>query len=64
MGETPPKRKYCNHLCCSDETKKLIMEECVREFYRTNPDSEGLPVTQDFMLRRIARFYLETKEVR
>jgi hypothetical protein len=49
---------FC-HLACSRETKRLIVEDCVQEFLRYNPDFVGMKVTHELILRRLALYYLE-----
>ena len=49
---------YVN-LACSRETKDIIMKDCIEEFIKNNPKFEGMTITQEFILRRIAKFYLE-----
>jgi len=52
-------RLYTEKLCCSKITRDLILNDCIQEFLKSNKDFEGINITQDFILRRIARFYLE-----
>jgi hypothetical protein len=51
--------KNYHHLTCSKETKKLIMEECKEEFLKYNPQFDGVLITQEFILKRIALSYLD-----
>jgi hypothetical protein len=53
------KRKFKCRLACSEDTHRLIMEECVQEFLKHNPDFEGIHITHDMILRRVALFYLD-----
>jgi hypothetical protein len=48
-------------LCCTEQTRKLILEECYKEFIKENPDFEGVQVTQDFLLKRVAEYYLSRR---
>ncbi len=50
-----------DQLSVRKQTKKLVMEQCVEEFKRQNPDSVikyPVSITQDFIVDRIARYYL------
>ncbi len=47
------------HLTCSSETKDLILNECVNEFLKHHKDFEGMNVSQGFILKRIAEYYLK-----
>jgi len=50
---------YTENLKCSKETKKLIMEDCVKMFLEDNPDFQGMKISQNFILKRIAKVYLK-----
>ena len=52
-------KKYCERLCCSTETKNMIMTDCVEEFLSHHPELAGMKITQDFILRKIIDFYLK-----
>lgn len=53
------KNKAFVHLVCSAETKSLIINECVAEFKKYNPDFEFAQITNEMILRRIALYYLD-----
>ena len=40
------------------ETRAKV-EECIQEFLKHNPDFEGINITQDFIVLRIAKYYLD-----
>lgn len=61
-GWVDNERKYKERLCCSKETRKLIMEDCKKEFIENNPEFKDVQITQDMILNRIARYYLDTLE--
>ncbi len=49
---------YTEHLSCSPETKQLIIKNCTEEFLKENPQFEGMNITHNFILKRIAKHYL------
>ena len=46
------------HLTASPEVYNLITVECVKEFLKHHPEFEGMNISQDFILRKIAIYYL------
>ncbi len=52
-------RGYTETLKCSKETKKIIMDDCVKAFLKDNPDFQGMKISQNFILKRIAKVYLK-----
>jgi len=56
-------RNYSETLRCSPSTKKLILENCVEEFLKYNPEFKGMNMSQGFILRRIAEHYLDSEGV-
>ena len=52
------KKGYKDRLSCSYSVKKLIMEDCVQEFLEHHPEFEGMNITHNFMLLRLAKYYL------
>lgn len=53
-------RNYVVHLTCSKTTRKLIMENCIKEFKKHHPDFEGMKISQGFILKEIVDYYLRT----
>lgn len=51
-------KSYRSHLLCSKEIKMMIMKQCVDEFLRHHPEMVGIKISQGFMLRRLALYYL------
>ena len=47
------------HLVCDEETFELIMRECTKEYLKHHPEMLGCNITQNHILKQIARFYLE-----
>lgn len=47
------------HLTCSEETKNLILNDCVDEFMKHHKDFNGMVVSQGFILKKLAEYYLE-----
>ena len=43
----------------SSETHKLINCECLKELLKYNPDLIGEKITQEFLIRRLALYYLD-----
>lgn len=50
--------KFSERLACTKETKDLIMNDCVKEFIKNNPELDGVYVTHEMILKRIAKYYL------
>lgn len=48
------------HLAVTEETFNMIMKDCIKEFLKENPKFIGMRITQNFIIRRIADFYLKT----
>lgn len=48
----------CVHMTCHPDTKKKIMEDCVAAFLEDNPSFDKEEITQGFMLKRMAHYYL------
>ena len=40
------------------DTFNLVMVECVEEFLKYNPSFEGMNITQEYIVKRIAKKYL------
>jgi hypothetical protein len=60
MGDKIYKQKgYTHKLCCSEETFRKIMNECVKDFLEHHPEMKGMNITQNFILLKIAEYYLE-----
>jgi len=55
-------RDYNTKVTCSKSTLNLIMEDCKEEFLENNPKFRGMHLTQGFMLRKLAFYYLEREE--
>lgn len=53
------KHLYIEKLCCSKETKDMIMRDCIEVFFKENPKLRGIKVTQNMILYRIAEFYIK-----
>ncbi len=50
-----------DQLSVRSSTKKYVTSQCVEEFKRQNPeykDKYGVKITQDFIVNRLARYYL------
>lgn len=45
-------------LHCSPETKRLIVEKCLKNFLEFHPEMEGMKITQNHILVIIGKFYL------
>jgi len=46
------------HLTCDNETKELIMVQCIEEFRNQNPSFYKIKLSSKFILNRIAKYYL------
>lgn len=51
--------KNYEKLCITKETYDLVVNDCVKEFIRNNPHLEGLKITHEIIIRRMADYYLE-----
>ena len=40
------------------ETYNKVVNECIKEFLRDNPKFKNIKITHDFIIDRIARYYL------
>ena len=50
--------KY-RHLSVDKETYELITKNCAEEFLKHHPEYHGSNITQKFILRQIAEYYLK-----
>lgn len=37
-----------------------LMNECVEIFLKAHPEMRGMKITQDFMIKKVIRYYIET----
>ena len=58
-GETSNEKTYSVKLTVSESTKKLINEDCKEEFIKHHPELKGMKITENFIVRQIADFYLK-----
>ena len=56
-----PEKQYSERLSCSKTTKKLILNDCIKEYLVYHPELKGLRITQSFILSKIARHYVGLK---
>lgn len=54
-------RGYECHLTCSKETKKLIIEDCKKEFLKHHPEFKGMSISCGFLLKKIGVYYIENE---
>lgn len=52
-------RNYGVHMTCSEETRDLIMQDCLNDFLTHHPEFKGMKLSQGFMLKKIAETYLK-----
>ena len=57
-GEESNAKTYSVKLTVSESTKKLILDECKEEFLKHHPEIKGMKITENFIVRQIADFYL------
>ncbi len=50
---------YRVRLTVSESTKDMVMNECREEFIRHHPELKGMKITENFIIRQIAEFYLK-----
>ena len=48
------------HLLVDYETYDMITKNCVEEFLNHHPEFIGMKLTQSFIIRKIAEFYLNS----
>lgn len=53
MNET-----YKSFLTCSEEDKKLLMDECVKLYDKVHPEQAGMKKSQGFMIHIVINFFL------
>lgn len=58
-GEESNEKTYSVKLTVSKSTKELIIEDCKEEFLKHHPELEGMKITENFIIRQIADFYLK-----
>ena len=58
-GEEPNEKTYSVKLTVSESTKKLVNTECREEFLKHHPEIKGMKITENFIVRQIADFYLK-----
>lgn len=58
-GEEPHEKTYSVKLTVSESTKKLITEDCKNEFLKHHPELQGMKITENFIIRQLADFYLK-----
>ncbi len=46
-------------LSCHKDVKEMIMIQCKESFLKANPNMKGINITENFMLFKIAEFYLK-----
>ena len=46
-------------LTVSQSTKDLIIKDCKEEFLKHHPEFDGMKITENFIARQIADFYLK-----
>jgi hypothetical protein len=52
-------RKYVKKLSVSQSTFDLVTKDCIKAFLEDNPDFEGMKITQNYIIRRMAKRYLK-----
>ena len=53
------KMRLSRHLLVSQETYDIIMKDCVNEYRESHPELDGAKISQNHILRQMARFYLK-----
>lgn len=52
-------KKYSKKLSVSKSTFNLVVDDCIPAFLKDNPDFQGMKITQNFIVRRMAKMYLK-----
>lgn len=58
MDNSKVEKGYTHHLNVSKSTFKLVNNNCKEEFLKQNPQFKNINITHNFMVDRIARYYL------
>jgi len=48
------------HLLVDYEVYDLVIKDCKEEFLKHHPDFEGMKLTHNFMIRKLAEHYLRS----
>lgn len=51
-------RGYSRRLCCSKETYDMIVNGCRKRIYKETPELDGMKLSQNYILKRVARWFL------
>jgi len=46
-------------LSIKEDTKLKLVNECVEDFLKHNPEFESMKITHDFILNKVIRYYLD-----
>lgn len=47
------------HLVCSQDVYDMIVKDCIKEYIEHHPEMLGAKISQNHILRQLAKFYLE-----
>lgn len=59
MDKLNNQQRLKRHLLCNDEVYNLIVNDCVEEYVRNHPEMEGAKISQNHILKQLARYYLK-----
>lgn len=59
-GEESHGKSYSVKLTVSESTKSMVVEECKKEFLTHHPEIKGMKITENFIVRQLAEFYLKS----
>ncbi len=57
--ESSSEKSYSVKLTVSSSTKNLVVEHCIKEFLNHHPELKGMKITENFIVRQLAQFYLK-----
>lgn len=58
-NESSSEKLYSVKLTVSPSTKKIVTEDCIQEFLSHHPELKGMKITENFIVRQLAQFYLK-----
>ena len=48
------------HLAVNPDTYVMVTEKCVSEFLKHHPEFKGVKISHEFIIKRIAKYYIES----
>ena len=51
-------KNYTQKISCSEETKNLLENNCIKLYLKHHPENIGMKITHGHILRQVIDFYL------